>query len=88
MKSLLYKYPIKSSLVINIITFFMSIYLINQAGIYYGFVLQTPVLLVTSNIIEKGRNITTLKRLIVSIFIGLIYSSSLLYVFYVMRHSN
>jgi hypothetical protein len=81
MKSLLYKYPIKSSVLITIITFIMSIYLINEEGIYYGLLIQMPAILVASHILDKGRNITILKKLIVAIFIMLIYSIALLYVF-------
>ncbi|WP_435789605.1 hypothetical protein [Clostridium sp.] len=88
MKSLLYKYPIKSSIVITIITFIMSIYLINQAGLYYGLLIQMPAIVAASHILDKGRNITILKRLIVAIFIMLIYSIALLYVFSIIRHSN
>ena len=59
----------------------MSIYLINQTGLYYGLLIQIIAIVVASNILDKVRNITILKRLIISIFIMLIYSIALLYVY-------
>jgi hypothetical protein len=87
MKSLLYKYPITSSVVITIVTFIISIYLISQ-GIYYGLLLQIPAISVVGYIFRRGRNITTLKKIIFVISLTLIYSLSILYLNFIIGHSN
>lgn len=87
MKSLMYKYPIKSCVVITMATFIITIYLISQ-GIYYGLLLLIPVSNVAGYILRKGRNITTLKKIIIVIFITIIYSISILYLNFIIGHSN